>query len=44
MDTSKLATKTDIKDLKSELKSESKSIRGEILKVEKRVEMQNILE
>src|SRR3989338_11416653 len=42
MDTSKLATKEDIKGLRTELKSElklgSKSIRREILKVEERVE------
>ncbi len=42
MDTTKVATKKDIKDLKAELKSEFrlefKSVRGEILKVEERTE------
>ncbi len=45
MDDTKVATKTDIKDLKRDLKTDikdlradSKSIRGEILRVEERVE------
>jgi len=38
MDTSKFATKADVTNLRTELKSESKSIRGEILRVEEKME------